>query len=201
MDAFADFERTVNKVVWKQRLTATNNMVCGEAKCYSNCYIDYKTNIPLSLRNFFGRSCHHCKHSLGSHHRCRAIWEQLTDTQVSVDQDMKMKYEAAKDGKEKTAALVEASERILHDLNRIISGATSEMEQLAERYAKLSLSGSFSAQVGSAVRLLEQNYAALEKKEVDPEQLQRVKRSLDHMKRKLDLLSTTRAGGGCRERA
>ena len=103
-----------------------------------------------------------------------------------------MKYEAAKDGKEKTAALVEASERILRDLNRIISGATSEMEQLVEKYAKLSLSGSFSAQVGSAVRLLEQNYAALEKKEVDPEQLQRVKRSLDHMKRKLDLLSTTR---------
>ena len=103
-----------------------------------------------------------------------------------------MKYEAAKDGKEKTAALVEASERILHDLNRIISCATSEMEQLVEQYAKLSLSGSFSAQVGSAVRLLEQNYAALEQKDVGPEQLQRVKRSMDHMKRKLDLLSTTR---------
>ena len=192
MDAFADFERTVNKVVWKQRATRTDNLVCGEAKCYSNCYIDYKATIPSSLRNFFGRTCHQCRHSLGSHHRCRAIWEQITDTQVEVDQDMMMKYKAARDGKEKTAALVEASERILRDLNRVISCAASEMEQLVEEYAKLSLSGSFSAQVGSAVRQLEQSYAALEKKDVDPEQLHRVRRSLAHMKRISDLLSKTR---------
>jgi hypothetical protein len=92
------------------------------------------------------------------------MWEQLTDTHVSVDQNMKKKWEAARDGKEKAAALVEASEKVLRDLNQVINRATNDLEQLVERYADLSLSGSFSAQVGSAVRLLEQNYAALEKK-------------------------------------
>ena len=101
---------------------------------------------------------------------------------------MKKKYEAAKGGKEKTAALVAASEKVLRDLNQVTGRATTELEQLVERYADLSLSGSFSAQVGGAVRLLEQNYAALEKKGVGREQLQKVKRSLEHMKRKLELL-------------
>jgi len=105
---------------------------------------------------------------------------------------MKRKYKAAKNGEEKTAVLVGASEKVLRDLNLVISRATSTLEQLAEQYANLSLSGSFSAQVGSAVRLLEQHYASLEKKGVDPEQLQKVKQSLDHMKRKLGLLNVAR---------
>jgi len=49
VNAFAHFEQTVNQVVFRQRRTSTNNMLCGEAECYANCYIDYKTNIPLSL--------------------------------------------------------------------------------------------------------------------------------------------------------
>jgi oligoendopeptidase F len=105
---------------------------------------------------------------------------------------MKKNYEKAKDGKEKAAALVEASEQVLHDLNQVIGYATGNLEQQVEQYANLSLSGSFSAQVGSAVRLLEQNYAALETKDVDPDQLKKVKRSLDHMKRKLELLNKAR---------
>ena len=105
---------------------------------------------------------------------------------------MKKYYEAAKDGKEKTAALVGVSKKVQRDLTQIISRATNDLEQLVERYADLSLSGSFSAQVGSAVKLLEQNYAGLEKKEVDREQLHKVRRSLDHMKRKLELLNKAR---------
>jgi hypothetical protein len=43
--------------------------------------------------------------------------------------------------------------------------------------------------VASTVRLLEQSYVALEKKGVDPAQLQKVKASLDHMERKLEVLN------------
>ena len=112
--------------------------------------------------------------------------------QVSVDQNMKKRWEAARNGKEKTAALVGASEKVLHDLNRVTILATNDLEQLVEQYADLSLSGSFSAQVASAVRLLEQNYVVMENKGVSPEQLQKVKRSTDHMKRKLELLNKAR---------
>ena len=192
MAAVANFERTVNKVGWKQQRTATNNLLCGETNCYSNCYIDYKTSIPLNLRGLFGRPCHQCKHSHWNHHQSRSIWKKLTDVQVLVDQDMKKKWEAARNGKERTAALLGASEKVLRDLNQVIYHDINHLEQLVERYASLSLSGSFSAQVASAVRLLEQSFAALEKHGADHEQLQKVKRSIDHMKRKLELLNKAR---------
>jgi hypothetical protein len=163
-------------------------MICAQANCYSNCHIDYKSNIPHDLNGFFEGSCDKCNHSLWNHHRCRDKWEQVVNTKMSVDQITK-KWEAAEDGKEKTRVLVGACVKVLRDLDRVISRATNELERLVQQYADLSLSGSFSAQAGSAVKLLEQNYAALEEKGVGPEQLQKVKRSLDHMKRKLELLN------------
>jgi hypothetical protein len=195
MSASADFEKIVKRVVWRQTRTTTNNMLCGQINCYSNCRIDYKTNIPLDLRGFFGGSCRKCNHSLWNHHRCYSMWEQVIDNQVSVDLNMKEQWEAAKDGKEKAAAIVAASEKALIELNQVINRAITNLEQLVERYAHLSLSGSFAAQVNSAVRLLEQNYVALEGNSVGQDQLLRVKDSLDHMKRKLALLNNAKADG------
>ena len=98
-------------------------------------------------------------------------------------------WEAAKDGTEKRTILVAVRGKVVHDLDQIIDGATKDLAQQVERYAHLSLSGSFSAQVGSAVRLLEQNYIGLEKKGVSQDHLHRVKESLDNMKRKLEILN------------
>jgi len=64
-----------------------------------------------------------------------------------------------------------------------------DLAQQVERYAHLSLSGSFSAQVGSAVRLLEQNYIGLKKMGVGQDHLHRVQGSLGNMKRKLEILN------------
>ena len=180
-------------LVWKQKRTPTNNMLCGQMNCYSNCHVDYKTTIPLELRGFFGGACRKCNHSLWNHHRCYAKWVQVNDTQVLVDSNMKKQWEAAKDGKERTVAIVAASEKVLYDLDQVINRAINNLAQLVERYARLSLSGSFAAQVNSAVKLLEQNYLALEGRGVGPDQLQRVRESLDHMKRKLELLNNARA--------
>ena len=102
-------------------------------------------------------------------------------------------WEAAKDSTERTAILKTVREKVLRELNQIINSATTDLAQLVERYSRLSLSGSFAAQVNSAVRLLKQHYIALEEKGLDQDQLQRVKVSLDHMQRKLELLNNTKA--------
>ena len=133
-----------------------------------------------------------CNHSLRNHHLCYAMWEQANDTQVLVDQNMEKQWEAAKDGKEKTAAIVAASDKVVHYLDQVINCAINNLAQLVERYARLSLSGSFAAQVSSAVRLLEQNYLAMDGKGVGTDRLQRVKESLDRMKRKLELLNNAK---------
>src|SRR5258706_1914612 len=173
--------------VGKQRRSSTLKWIGGQADCYSNCQIDYKSNISHDLNGFFEEFCDKCNHSLWNHHCCRAEWEKVMNTQALVDQSMR-EWEAVKDGMEKQTILVAVREKVLHDLDQIINGATKDLAQQVERYAHLSLSGSFSAQVGSAVRLLEQNYISLEKKGGGQDHLHTVTESLGNMKRKLKIL-------------
>lgn len=189
MNVISNLENTITTAVWKLQHSSTNNMICGQTNCYSNCEIDYKFDVPLDMKGRFKGSCNKCKHSLWDHHRCHSTWGQVADTQVLIDQDVKRKWAAAKDGKAKMAVLNAFRERVLRHLNQIINGATSDLARHVERYTLLSLSGNFSAQVHSVVRLLEQNYMTLETKGVDSDQLQKVKESLEHMKRKLELLN------------
>ena len=177
--------------VWRQQPSSTINMICGQADCYSNCHIDYKSNIPHDLNGFFEDLCDKCNHSVWDHHRCHAKWEQVRNTQTPVDQEVK-KWKTVKDGTERTAILVAISEKVLHDLDQIIGGATNALAEGVERYTRLSLSESFSAQVGSAVKLLEQKYIVLEEKGVKKDHLQRVEESLSNMKRMLELVNASK---------
>jgi len=177
--------------VWKQQRSSTINMICGHASCYSNCHIDYGSNIAYDLNEFFEGLCDKCNHSLWNHHRCRAKWEQVMKTQASVDQTM-VEWDAAKDGTEKTAIFLAVHEKVQHDLDQVINGATSDLEQWVERYTRLSLSGRFSAQVVSAVKLLEQKYLDMEKKGVSQNHRQRVEESVGRMKRELELLNMSK---------
>ena len=113
--------------------------------------------------------------------------------QSSVDQNMK-KWEKAKDETEKRAILVAVRKKVLHDLNQITNGATNDLANQVERYTVLSLLGSPSAQVGSAVSFLEHTYSGLEEKGVSHDHLGRVKESLGNMKRKLELLNFLKRG-------
>jgi len=167
-------------------------MVCGQANCYSNCDIDYKGSIPLDLRGCFRGSCDKCPHDLWNHHRCCAIWERVIDVQVLFDNNVKEKWESAKDRKEKEKALADLREKVLGDLNQAINRATRELAELVEQYADLSLSGSFSDQVDKTVRLLEQKHTALQGQNDNQDQLQTVEESLDRMKKKNRLLNTTK---------
>ena len=108
--------------------------------------------------------------------------------QVTIDSNMKRKWEAAKNEKEKADALAETSKRALEDLYRIINDAMDDLAQLADEYAHLSLVGSFSAPLEKAIWLLEQQCKGMEEKGVGPEQLEKVRSSLDEMTGRLDLL-------------
>jgi len=194
MNVISAIENTVTTTVWELQSSPTSNMVCGQANCYSNCDIDYKSNIPLDLKGRFRGPCDNCGHDLWNHHRCCAIWERVTDVRVLFDNNVTKKWVSAKDGKGKVGVLVKLLEKVLGDLNRVIDHATNELARLVEQYASLSLSGSFSAQVDNTVRLLDQKHNALngKKEDVGQDQLQKVAESLAHMKRKQVLLNTWR---------
>jgi len=190
MFAFSNFEQTVNMPIWEQRPSTAHNTLCGQGGCYSNCHLNCHLKFSLDpkkikrCRAIEGETCEACNHSFWGHHHYNVRWEQVLDTQVSVDQDMK-KWEAAK---EKTTALIEAGERALNELKQVVDHGTNDLAQLAEEYAALSLSGSFSAQVEKAVRLLEQREKGMEEKGLAKEQLEKMREGLGLMKKKLELL-------------
>ena len=111
------------------------------------------------------------------------------DNQVLVNQDLKGKWEAAKVEKERTSALIAVNEMVLHDLDRLINRAPKDLMLLMKEFDCLSLTGGFLAQVQRGVWSLEREYTAMKEGRIDQAKLIKVKESLDHMKRKLELLS------------
>ena len=104
------------------------------------------------------------------------------DFQVLVDEDMKWSWDEAKRGKETTAALIAINEILFHDAN-LVTSCISDLVQLAGQYARLSLAGSYSAQVRSTVSFLERMRRMV--RFVDQG---KVNETLGHMKKKLELL-------------
>jgi len=112
--------------------------------------------------------------------------------QVLVNEHMKKTWETAKDERGKTMALIAVNEMVLHDLEQTISRTTNNLASLVEQYTDLSLTGSFSVQMKGAVKFLEQKYIVMEKTGV---RLEKVKESLDQIKRKLELLDNPKENG------
>ena len=141
----------------------------------------------------FGDSCPTCTHSLRDHYCHYAQWERVTDVQVSVDQDLRERWEVAKDAKEKREVFIGACGKALNDLDNVINRVTDDLRQRVKRHESLALGGSFSVQVSSTVRLLDRKYKALrETKDVSPEQLEKVQKSVDRMKTRLAILETAK---------
>jgi len=92
-------------------------------------------------------------------------------------------WDSANDGTENTATLLAMREKVPQDLDQIIEGATSDLARQVERNTHLPLLERPTVQVGSAVMLLEQNYLGLEKKDVSQRHLQRIKESMDNMRK------------------
>ena len=184
MHEFSKFEGTI----WRQQPAPTLNYLCIEPNCYSTCAVDHSVGgIALLFIEDFS-SCSVCNHPHSSHSYLHATWEKVYDSQLSVDDNARRQWEAAKDEKERTEALLATSTGALGDLSNIIDAAMDELARLAEEYASLSLSGSFSAPLEKAVWLLEQRCKGIEERGLGVELLTNVRTSLDHMKGRLDLL-------------
>ena len=188
MDGFSKFEKIINAQVWKQQPAPTLNYLCITPDCYSTCGVKHSfASIFLLWPRQFS-SCSQCNHPHLSHFHLRSTWQQMHDAPLSVDEDTRTQWEAAKDEKARAEALLVTSKNALEDLSRIIDEAMDELARLAEEYGRLSLSGSFSAPLEKVISLLEQWCKGMEEKGVPSELLTKVRTTLDNMKMRLDLL-------------
>jgi hypothetical protein len=102
--------------------------------------------------------------------------------------------EAAKKRHEEATRLLKEKTVSILDVQKTVEGITIEMGEstiligeLAEQYAQLSLSGSFSGQVKKSVKLLETHLEAIRNKS-DPETIKQIEASLKQLKAKLEVL-------------
>ena len=117
----------------------------------------------------------------------RSTATRKIDHQVLIDEDMKQKWDEAKDSKERTAGLIAVKEMALHILKQVGNCDTGNLVQLVKQYADLSLAGSCTMRAKSTVKFLEDKAKARSVRgENRPDT---VKVDLDHMKRKLELLN------------
>ena len=106
------------------------------------------------------------------------------DNQVVVDEDMKNKWDEAKDGKERTTALIAVNEMVLHGLKQVTNLAMSDLVQLVEQYACLSVAGSCSAQVRH-----EASHLTVMERSVGHPYSEEFRERLGHKERQLELLN------------
>ena len=123
----------------------------------------------------------------------------MQKAQPIINHSMEKQWEAAKDEKTTTATLVATVKRAQEDLNRVTDGALDELARWAAEYARLSLSGSFSAPLEKAIRLLEWRCRVMEETGVSLEQLAKVWKSLEEMRDRLEVLGKAKANVKWRE--
>ena len=188
MEGFAHFKRIMNALVWEQQPDSTRNYLCTTPNCYATCGMRHSVGRVLSLFPRQLASCSECGHLHLSHYHLYSKWVQVKRARVSVDDNMKKQWEAARDEKEKTEALVEACKGALNSLSLVMDEVMDEVAKLAAEYSRLSLSGSFSAHLEKAILLMELRCGTMARKGVGVEQLAKMQRSLVHLKGRLDLL-------------
>ena len=188
MDAFSHFERIITALVWKQQPSSTLNYLCTTPNCHSTCGVGHSVAGVFQHFPWQFALCSECNHPHSSHFHLRSTWEQVYEARLSVDHNMRKQWEAAKDEKERIGALFATSKTALEDLGRIIDESMDGLRQLAEEYARSSLSGDPLAPLEKAIWLLEQRCEGIEEKGVGLELLTKVRTSLEHLKGRLDLL-------------
>ncbi|KAJ7226853.1 hypothetical protein GGX14DRAFT_530807 [Mycena pura] len=201
IDAYSKYQRTVNLKPWKRVDSETHNTLCSESGCYSNCHeecaLDF-TLDPVGIKMCWvidddTETCSVCNHSFSKHSHYRALWKQVPESQITIDEDMKQTWEQAKGEQEQNELILAQMQQTLNELSKSVDDSTETLARLAVDYANLSLSGSFSAQINKAINLLRQDFKSMQQKGVDQESLRKMKDSIDTMEKKLEVLKEANA--------
>ena len=175
----------------EQQPTHDRRYLCSVPNCQLNCH---GSRLFARIRRLLRLRCAVCNHPHRSHSRTRHGCEKAIDTTRSVGEDMRKQWEAAKDQKENTEALIATHERALDDLSRVTGDAMNDLERLVEDYDGLALSRSFSAHMEKTIKFMEQRYPDGDSA-VSEERLDNTRCGLEQMKKKLDIMRLAKAKG------
>lgn len=197
MQALKNYESIVAQSTMITQETSDFNTLCVHPQCHSNCHVACNLDFhlkPKDLLKFMifdcGKqtSCEKCGHPYTDHRHFYYIWEEQKASVRAVDKEAKAKFEDAlrdRCGGEWMTVWLNGH---ITRLDAEMAVATISIRTLADAYAGLSLSGSFSAQLRKAIKLLEMNLESIRGKETDPAAIKSIEDSVDQLKGKLSIL-------------
>ena len=197
MNTFREYEQVIRAKVWVQQAAEDHNTVCVKPDCYSNCHVPCYLPFALdpeklrecaSMTGFWSVACKKCSHAYSDHRHFNSRWVEEEQTQVTVDPEAKKQFDDAKSVKDAADKFRDTVKAQKEQIQAKIQNATAQLAERAAEYAQLSLSGSFAAQIETAIKMLEQNLESMRAKGTSPETMSKVEESLGAMKAKLDLV-------------
>ncbi|KAJ7782155.1 hypothetical protein B0H14DRAFT_3585460 [Mycena olivaceomarginata] len=186
IDVYSKFEQSVETKIWRHDPTDYHNTLCAAPRCYSVCHercqLDFSFD-PANLQHcgakggyksrFLSRrgtECKVCQHPVEQHSHWRAVWKEHDETQISIDDGMKAKWESAKEGKTKDETALEAMRQALADVDGVVDG------------------NMFFGTPRGRHHPLEMHLASSRESNTDSEQMKRLEENVAELKRKLDVL-------------
>ena len=186
--------------------TGQQYTVCMELGCHTNCWhppghFPFQLILPPGnttyekvVNGLRGRfiGCGVCRHPYGGHQTGAQRWQEVYGTETRTDEETKRKFDRAANGAERKRVMRETVEQRLAAVQDDIAGATASVSALVEGYAGLSLSGSFTSHIHTAIKLLNVNLESLRHDTAPRETVEQMEQSIAALEEKLAVLQTAR---------
>ncbi|KAF9255391.1 hypothetical protein L218DRAFT_1008638 [Marasmius fiardii PR-910] len=178
-----DLQKFIKSKRYIQEDQNYRNMVCLAPGCYHNCHTpcDKFKIAPVEWCQVLSKEgCKECKHHSDQHRHQKTLWKEVERV---VERDI------AKGMMRKEASCL-MLQKVIDELTKEIDDTLVRIGRAAIKYAELSLSGNFSAQIEKAINLMKINIATLEvtNPEGDVYTIDRLKRSMESMTKKLQVV-------------
>ena len=197
---YKDFTSIITSKIWVQEKTNRHNTLCSAPNCYGNCHIECKLKFSTDPEKFLncgairgGTVCRQCGHKYDAHRHYNAVWKQQDHTQRQIDYAAQGKYNAARQDNDQKKNMMTEMDRAIRDYESKMQAALASVRKLTESYSKLALSGSFTGQFKSAIKMLKEQQEALLNNNADRRTLEIVEESLKFMENKLDIMQKANA--------
>lgn len=206
-DLYKDYQTIVTKARMNLTPTEMKYTICMEHGCQNNCWhapgrFPFQLIMPPGntsyekvVNGLKGRfvGCGACRHPYGDHQTGDQRWQEVCGTETRTDVETKRKFDNASTNAERKGLMRETIERRLAGVQEDIAAATDGVSALVERYASLSLSGSFTSHIYTAIKLLNVNLESLRHDSAPRATIEQMEQTIAALEEKLAVLEEVRA--------
>ena len=200
MKLYKDFKHVNTSKIWVREKTNRHNTLCSAPNCYGNCHVECNLQFSTDPEKFLncaailgGEVCRVCEHKYDTHRHYNELWKQEDHTQLQIDHEAERKFNAAKQDNVQKEAMLANMDQAIRGYESNMQAALASVRNLTESYSKLALSGTFTGQFKSAIKMLKEQLEAFINNNADRRTVEMVQESLKIMQDRLDIMQKAKA--------